>query len=287
MSPTLIDEWKKMGIPFSKPEYYYSNIDTIIKRNQTTNIDLIGMGYVYCNPEYYQGSDAYDKLKQENDYLWEEAKKYQQTIKPFFAIDPLKDYAIDEIKRCLTKTNICGIKLHFNASQVYLTEPEHLKKVKPIFQLAAENNLPILLHFDNWHPKFGKTDVEILVDSILNKIPKLELRIAHFGTSGGFNQKTKNVINAFIELREKGRIAKRHKILFDISAVALDKDSEGVKKLTKKEFEELNSYIHKIGTENIIFGTDYPLYLTNKYIDVLKSKLKLSESEIKMILKLK
>ena len=97
------------------------------------------------------------------------------------------------------------MKLHFSTSQVYLTEEEHVRNVSPLFEKAAKNEVPILLHFDNWHPKFGKQDLEILVDSILTKIPSLELRIAHFGTSGGFNEKTKKFIDAYLELRKANR----------------------------------------------------------------------------------
>lgn len=285
MSPNLIADWKHLGIPFSKPEYTYSNIDTIIKTNGAHFIKLIGMAYVYGNREFYQGNDEYKKVKMENDFLFESAKKHKNNAQPFFAVDPLKDYAIEEIERCLKINANSGLKLHFNSSQVYLTEPEHLKKIHAIFKIASANNLPILLHFDNWHPKFGAPDIEILVDKILRDLDPIHLTIAHFGTSGGFNQKTKNVLDTFIKLFENERIPKKHKILFDISAVALDKDSEGVKKLTEESFKELKTYCDKIGYDNIIFGTDYPLYNAKEYISVLKTNLNLSELELREIIK--
>lgn len=285
MSPDLISDWKGLGLPFSKPDYNYSDIDTILNRNGAYDIKLIGMSYVYGNPEFYQGHNEYLKVKKENDYLFESAKKHKSKVQPYFAVDPLKDYAIREIKRCLQTNKNSGLKLHFSSSQVYLTEPEHLKKIQSIFKIASENNLPILLHFDNWHPEFGKPDVEILVDKILKDLEPLNLTIAHFGTSGGFNQKTKNVLDTFIELYKNDRIPKRHKIMFDISAVALDKDSEGVKKLTEDEFKELKVYCDKLGFDKIIFGTDYPLYNSEEYFDILKTKLNLSKSELKEIAK--
>jgi len=285
MSPQLISYWKGLGIPFSKSEDNYSDIDTILQNNKAEHIDLIGMGYVYGNPEYYEGDDGYKKMMKENDYLLKTAKKYPNRIKPFFAVDPLKYYAIDEVERCYKNHPKGGLKLHFNASQVYLTEPDHLNKVKQVFVKASEYELPILLHFDNWHPKFGKPDIELLVDSILNEIKPIQIQIAHFGTSGGFNDKTKRFIDAFIELKNQKRIPSKHKILFDISAVALDKDSEGVSKLTEKEFQELNLYINKIGIENIVFGTDYPLYNSIEYLNILKEKVGLTDTELKQITK--
>jgi len=280
MSPSLIKDWKNLGITFSKPNEYYSNIDTILKNNKAHFTNLIGMGYVYGISEFNQDREEYQNLKQENNYVLEVSKNQEQKLKPFIAVNPLKDYAINEIKRCLKLNSKLGLKLHFNASQVYLTELIHLKKIKLIFKLASENDVPILLHFDNWHPKFGKPDIKILVNNILKDLDHIHLTIAHFGTSGGFNKKTKNVIDAFLELQKNSKILKKHTILFDISAVALDKDSEGVKKLTENNFSELKIYCDKIGYDKIVFGTDYPLYTSNEYFEILKVKLKLSDHQL-------
>ena len=281
MSPDLIADWKAMGIPFGRTEANYSDIDTIISNVGAAKIDLIGMGYVYENPEYFQGENPKERLQQENNYLLETANKYPKKVRPFIAVNPLSDYSNDEIDRCFQSNKGIGLKLHFNASQVYLTEPEHLEKVKNVFEKAAELQLPILLHFDNWHPKFGKDDLTILVDSILQVMKPIKMNIAHFGTSGGFSEKTKSFLDAFFELKDK--LPKQHKVYLDISAVALDKDSEGVNKLSEGEFSELNNYIRKIGFDNILFGTDYPLYNAHKYEGVLMQKVGLSKKEIQII----
>lgn len=285
MSPSLIKDWKDLGIPFSKSENYYTNIDTILKTNKADHINLVGMSYVYGNEEFYQGNDEYQRVKQENDYLFSVSQMYDGSVTPFFAVDPLKEYALDEIKRCLSINQRAGLKLHFSTSQVYLTEPEHLRKVKPIFEFVSQNNVPVLLHIDNWHPKFGKPDIEILADSILANIEPINLTIAHFGSSGGFNEKTKNVIDAFVTLFSDQKISDKHTILFDISGVALDKDSDGVKKLTKAEFKELKIFCNKIGYDKIVFGTDYPLYNANEYIEILTTRLNLSPTELEKIMK--
>ncbi len=283
MSPGLIQYWKNIGIPFSKSEAFYSNVDTILNFNQADKIILIGMGYVYGNPEYYEGDDGHQKLQSENDYLIRESKKYPERIIPYFTINPLDERSLAEIERCYNLIKGGGLKLHFNASQVYLTVPEHKEKIKRIFSKIAEIDIPILLHFDNWHPKFGKPDLEILVDSILMSVPKINLQIAHFGTSGGFNIKTRHFLDSFMEIRD--RIPARHHIYFDISAVALDKESEGVAKLTDSDFRELRKYIDRIGIDHIVFGTDYPLYTSPEYLKILQDKLDLTPEEIKLILK--
>ena len=149
MSPNLIKDWKDLGMPFSKPDYIYSNIDSILNRNGADKINLIGMAYVYGNQEFYQGKNEYARVMQENDFLLTNSRRHKNRIKPFFAIDPLKNYAIDEINRCVKINPNAGLKLHFSSSQVYLTEPEHLKKIKSVFELASKNDLLLLTLREN------------------------------------------------------------------------------------------------------------------------------------------
>ena len=285
MSPRLIKLFKDVGIPFSKPDAAYSDIDTILERSKTNKMTLVSMAYLFGHPEFGKVENEYETVKAENDFVVKAREKSPETIKSFCGVNPLKDYALREVKRCHTELKADGLKIHSNANQIYLTEPEHLKKIKPIYEYAAENNLPVLLHFDNSHPKFGEPDIKIFAEEILEKIKPIKINIAHFGTSGGFNAKTKRVIDAFIKLYETNPKVRKHKILFDISAVALDKDSEGVSKLTDAEFAELVIYVRKLGFENIVFGTDYPLYTAKEYLEILKNRLKLTDEEIELILK--
>ena len=51
LSPELIKVWKGMGIPFSRPDEYYSDIETIL-RNMGERIDLVSMAHVYSSEEF-------------------------------------------------------------------------------------------------------------------------------------------------------------------------------------------------------------------------------------------
>lgn len=286
MSTQLISLWKSMGIPFSKADPYYSDIDTIFNTTKAQSISLISMAYVYSSEEFGGNSgNVEEKVRDENDYLALAKLKHPNKIKAFYGIDPLQEFALAEIKRCHNELKLDGIKLHHNASQVYLTEPVHLGKVKEVFEYASNNRIPLLMHFDNSHPKFGKTDVRILADSVLSGLEYVNLQIAHFGTSGGFNQKTKEILDAFIELFQSNHPISKHTITFDISAVCLDKDAEGVSKLTNKDFDELAKYSRKLGFGRIVFGTDYPLYRSDEYLNLLIKKMNLTEDEVTNLLK--
>ncbi len=285
MSPQLIKVFKDIGIPFSRPDEFYSDFDTVVKRLETNRLTIASMAYIYGSSEFGKFENEYELVKAENDFIIKAREKSPKNIKAFCGVDPLKSYALEEVKRCHKTLKADGLKIHSNANQLYLTEPEHLAKIKEIYKYAAKKKMPILLHFDNSHRKFGEPDIKLFADEILAKIKPAKIQVAHFGTSGGFNEKTKTVIDAFIKQFNENPKIKKHKIYFDISAVALDKDSEGVSKLTDAEFAELAVYARKIGFDKIIFGTDYPLYTATEYLEILKTRLKLTDVEIEMMLK--
>lgn len=285
MSPRMIKLFKDVGIPFSKPDQDYSDWNAITKRLGTSRMNLISMAYLYGHPEFGKVENEYELVVAENDFLMAAKTNSPKSVRAYCGINPLKEYALKEVRRCGESLRADGIKLHFNASQVYLTVPEHVAKVLPVFEYTAKNKLPVLLHFDNAHRRFGEVDVKLLVSEILSKIGPIKLQIAHFGTSGGFNQRTKAVLDAFIVQIKSNNQLRKHRILFDISAVALDKDSEGVPKLTEEGFAELAAHIRKLGLSRISFGTDYPLYSVSEYLDILRNRVKLKQNEINRILK--
>ncbi|NNE65719.1 MAG: amidohydrolase family protein [Pyrinomonadaceae bacterium] len=287
MSPGLVKLFKDTGIPFSKPDNAYTDIEEITERLGTKRFKVISMAYIWGHPQFNKVEKVYEKVKAENDYVLDSRKFSGVSLKAYCGVNPLKDYALKELKRC-RKAGADGFKFHFNANQVYLTEAEHIEKIKPLFKYLAIVKKPILLHFDNSHPKTGKRDVDLFFDKVLSETEAMEIQIAHFGTSGRFTDKTAVILDAFVDKLDKGtKKERRHRILFDISAVALDKKSEAGPALTKKEFVRITEYVRKLGPERVVFGSDYPLYTTDEYKSVLDEKLDLTDEELKVLLNAK
>lgn len=287
LSPELIKIWKGMGIPFSRPDNNYSDIDVILKNTGTKQIDLVSMAHVYSSEEFGGFRNERELVEAENSYVAAARNKHPKRVKAFCSVDPLLDYALKELERCRTQLKMDGIKLHHNANQVYLTVPTHLAKVKKVFEFATQHRLPILMHFDNSHRRFGEPDIKLLTGSILNDLKGVNLRIAHFGTSGGFSARTHAFINAFIVELGSNKALSQHRITFDISAVGLDKDSEGVRKLTDEEWAILGRYVRRLGFNRIAFGTDYPLYNPSEYLEILRDRLRLTDAEVRALLRAK
>src|SRR6185436_5863978 len=57
LSPALIERWKSAGVPFSKPDYAYSDIDSILRFDPADGISLVSMAYLWSTPGFSDTSE--------------------------------------------------------------------------------------------------------------------------------------------------------------------------------------------------------------------------------------
>lgn len=63
---------------------------------------------------------------------------------------------------------------------------------------------------------------------------------------------------------------------------AIESDlSAPIPQLTDEQFAELAVYVRKLGMKRIVFGTDYPLYSAEEYLEILRKRVKLTDKELK------
>ncbi|HEY7207974.1 MAG TPA: amidohydrolase family protein [Gaiellaceae bacterium] len=103
-----------------------------------------------------------------NDYVLEAAAASDGRVVPFCRVDPKAD-PIGEAKRCLD-AGARGIKLHPRAEGFELSDPE----VEPIFALAHERRLPILIHAGRGIPTLARDAV-----SLAGRYPEARVILAH------------------------------------------------------------------------------------------------------------
>ena len=61
--------------------------------------------------------NAVEKLRADNDWTSQQVAKYPDRLIGFCGINPLKDYALDELARCAKDPNLRrGVKMHFGNS---------------------------------------------------------------------------------------------------------------------------------------------------------------------------
>jgi predicted TIM-barrel fold metal-dependent hydrolase len=126
----------------------------------------IGRAFVFCLDE----PDRHPAFRAGNDRTLELAARSQGRLIPFVRL-ALDEGPIEEARRCLDR-GARGIKLH-PRSQRFLLNDERLA---PVFALAAERGVPILVHAGRGLPPIA-AELEQLVDSH----PGTQLILAHAG----------------------------------------------------------------------------------------------------------
>jgi predicted TIM-barrel fold metal-dependent hydrolase len=122
--------------------------------------------FMFCLDE----PDRHPGFRAGNDRTLAYAERSGGKLIPFVRLD-LSEDPIDEATRCLD-LGARGIKLHPRAQKFLLND----ERLSPIFQLAAERNVPVLIHGGRGLPPIAD-DLARVVD----RYPQAQLIVAHAG----------------------------------------------------------------------------------------------------------
>lgn len=126
----------------------------------------ISRAFVFCLDE----PDRHPAFRGGNDRSLEFAARSEGRLIPFVRLD-LSETPIEEAERCLD-LGARGIKLHPRAQKFLLND----ERLAPVFAIAAERQVPILIHGGRGLPPIAK-DLALLVE----RYPDAHLIIAHAG----------------------------------------------------------------------------------------------------------
>jgi predicted TIM-barrel fold metal-dependent hydrolase len=122
--------------------------------------------FMFCLDE----PDRHPGFRAGNDRTLEHAQRSNGRLIPFARLD-LTEEPIEEAERCLA-LGARGIKLHPRAQRFLLND----ERLAPVFALAAERKVPILIHGGRGLPAIAD-DLSHLVE----RYPEAQLIIAHAG----------------------------------------------------------------------------------------------------------
>jgi predicted TIM-barrel fold metal-dependent hydrolase len=122
--------------------------------------------FMFCLDE----PDRHPAFRAANDRTLAFAERSEGRIIPFVRLD-LNEEPLEEAERCLDR-GARGIKLHPRAQKFTATD----ERLRPVFELAAERRVPILIHGGRGLPPIAE-GLRRLVDDI----PGSQLIIAHAG----------------------------------------------------------------------------------------------------------
>lgn len=284
LSPTLVRDWKALGVPFSRPDSVYTSTAGLLAQPGLDGAWVLSMGYLYSWTIFREGLELdaaaeYRGVRRENDYLAAEIRRAPDRLVGFCGVNPLRPYADAELLRCRDSLGLRGVKLHLANTGLDPRAPDQVARAAAIAAWAEAGGQPLLLHFDPMRSGLEVADLEPLLEGVIDAHPRLDLVIAHLGGSGGYGQWTRAVAPA-IARRISGRPGR---LVLDLSATILERESEGVPASTPAEAAALAADLRRFGLGNVVFGSDYPVFDPIAYRAILRTRLPLTPIELDSI----
>src|SRR5580765_2416601 len=149
---------------------------------------ILSADYQYGNPNRPPVEDEYTKVKAENDWTSRQVARYPNRLRGLCGVNPLKDYAPDEIARCARDPSLrSGLKLHFGNSDVDLDNPAHVQRLQRVFRAANDHRMAIVVHMRSsvtMRRAYGAKEARVFLTDVLPSAPDIPVQIAHL-TGGG------------------------------------------------------------------------------------------------------
>ena len=214
---------------------------------------VLSLAYQYGNPNKPPVPDEYAQVQRENDWTADQVASYPDRLRAFCGVDPLKPYAVSEIKRCAKNPYLRhGLKLHFGNSDVDMDDPRQVAQLRRVFRAADKHGMAIVVHMRSSvsrHRPYGAKEAKTFLNQVLPSAPHVPIQIAHLAGAGGFDDPSvDSALSVFIDAlaRHDFRMAN---VYFDICGV------EGIGQWKEKK-ALIVERIRQIGVNRILWGSD-------------------------------
>jgi predicted TIM-barrel fold metal-dependent hydrolase len=199
-----------------------------------------------------------EKTREQNDAVLAAAAASRNTFYPVVSVHPAdKEAALTELER-VAKLGAKEVKLHPNTQNFDVSDPD----VGTVVEKCGDLGLIVL--FDSYKPWDASEMGKFLLLAVQH--PKTKIVLAHMGFSY-FREAV-----SFSLIRKLGMA---DNVWFDISAIAPTYADSPVQ-------PEFVWTLRKVGTNHILFGSDWPVYTPEEAVKAVRS-LGLTEAEQKQI----
>ncbi len=214
----LLDEVPAGADVFDAHTHLGNDIDGMIGHYEELEETMDRHGVSRCNMFCLDEPDRQPGFQAGNDRTLVFAERSNGRMIPFARLD-LTEAPIAEAERCLDR-GARGIKLHPRAQKFMLDD----ERLAPVFELAAERRVPILIHGGRGLPPIADS-----LHRLVNEYSEAQLIIAHAGIAD---------LSGLA-----GHFAGTPGVFFDTSVwSAID----------------LLSFFHLVPPEQILYASDYP-----------------------------
>lgn len=214
---------------------------------------LLSTAYMYGSPRREVDNEQ-ARVRLENDWTAAQAAQFPGRLIAFCGVNPLKEYAIDEIRRYAGHPGLKhGIKLHLGNSDVQLDQPAHRQRLAAVFAAANGEGMAILVHMRasirNKRP-YGAAEAQAFLDHVLPAAPDVPVQVAHLaGTGPGFEDPPSRDVLATLAVAVESRHRATRNLWFDMASIAQnDTTPEAAALLARR--------LRQIGMGRVLYGTD-------------------------------
>jgi len=148
---------------------------------------VLSTAYVFEQPSR-KADHAAEKLRRDNDWTSKQVAQFPDRLIGFCGLNPLKDYALEELARCAADPNLRrGLKLHFGNSVVDYHNPEHIAQVRRVFRAANDRRMAIVAHVRasvTAKLPWGREEALIFLNELLPAAPDVVVQVAHLASAG-------------------------------------------------------------------------------------------------------
>ena len=243
---------------------------------------LLSYAYSYSKPGH-EPQNKYERVKEENDWVGAQAALFPARLVAFCGINPLKDYALQEIERCSKIPSLSrGIKMHFGNSDVQLEKPEHIEKLKAVFRAANAHRMAIVIHMRasiSLDRPYGAEQARAFLEQLMPLATDITVQVAHLAGSGpGYNDPKADAVLEVLAAAMERHDPRTRNLWFDLTSLAHPSNPPERSAL-------LVTRIRQIGVKRILYGTDAALgnNLRPRESWAEVCKLGLTDKEIKTI----
>ena len=175
---------------------------------------------------------------------------------PFASVNPKREYALEEVKRCIELLNMRGVKLHFANSDIRLRDQEHRHHVFEVLRYAAGRNISVVAHIHNeLLEASGAREMQILIAELVEPLPTLRISIAHLGWGGGAGARAQKALEILAStVRRRPLVAGQ--LWADFSGVLLTSAFPPLQSMSSAEQASIGSVMRAWGADRLLWGSD-------------------------------
>ena len=225
-----------------------------------SNAYMLGMPDLLQMPSVEIGNAA-ERVRAENTYVAEQAAANPDRLTAACSVNPLLEYALDELEYCLEELTVPVLKLHFTNSDLNLRSGDHRRRLREVFTTLARARAGAIVHMRTRAEDYGARDARLFIDDVLVRVPGLPIHIAHMTGWGGYDDATDAALSEFARALRDGRL-NPGRISFGLGAVVFQPEAAGADtalvNTVRARNEKLADRIREVGTAQVVYATDWP-----------------------------